>query len=218
MSQGQTGRNETTRHSILTRRFRFFEPTRAYREMTVLGQIAADPGASQRQLAARTLLGTTMLHNYISSLESGGLLEVSGDSNRSTSYALTPMGAYRRDELFFQASKEIVQFYGLAKREFHQRLTEHARAGSRRVVLFGAAETGEIAIAAAPETGLEIVGIVDSDPQKQGRMLGTLRISAPELIEAMRPDTVLICSFGHADEIHQQTRHLQDQGIRVVRV
>lgn len=203
---------------MLTRRFRFLEPTRPYRELRILSEIGNNPCASQRALASGAMLGPTMVNRYVSELERTGLIEVEGETNRTVRYRLSGAGAYRREELFFEASKEIVQFYGLAKREFQRRLREHHRGGARRVVLFGAAETAEIVCAAAEGTGLEIAGIVDNDPVKLGRRIGAVPVAAPAAILSFRPDTVLITSFGHADEIHEQIRSLESQGIRIVRV
>ena len=202
---------------MLTRRFRFIEPTRPYRELRILSEISHCPTISQRALGEGALLGATMVNRYISEMQRSGLVEVRGNTNRSFRYGLTSAGEYRRDELFFQASKEIVQFYGLVKQEFQSRLQEHAREGARKVVLYGAAETAEIVLAASEATDLEVVGIVDSDPEKHGRRIGSLRVSAPEAIREMAPDTVLITSFGHADEIYEQISGLETEGIRISR-
>lgn len=201
---------------MLTKRFQFFEPTRAYRELRLLTEVAAQPGASLRKLAEAAFLGPTMVHNYVLEMSAQGWIEVEGENNRSYRYRLTPQGAYHRDELFFQASKEVVQFYGRAKQEFHDRLRGHARSGNRRVVLFGAAETAELVCAAAEGTGLSIVGIVDNDPRKHGRSLGGIPIESPTAIVRHRPDAVIITSFGHSDEIQEQIAPLENQGIRIV--
>jgi DNA-binding MarR family transcriptional regulator len=200
---------------MLTKRFQFIEPARPYRELQILSEIARNPRTSQRELAERAMIGPTMVNRYVAEMQRDGLVEVEGETNRTFRYRLTEAGRYRRDELFFQVSKEVVQFYGQAKQDFRRRLREHARRGVRRVVLFGAAETAELVYAAAEGTGLEIVGIVDNDPAKHGRRIGTVRVGAPDTVLEMNPDAVLISSFGHADEIHDQIRPLEGRGIRV---
>ncbi len=202
---------------MLTRRFRFIEPTRPYRELRILSEISHCPTISQRALGEGALLGATMVNRYISEMQRSGLVEVRGNTNRSFRYGLTSEGECRRDELFSQASKEIVQVYGQVKREFQRRLQDHAREGARKVVLYGGAETAEIVLAASEATDLEVVGIVDSDPEKHGCRIGSLRISAPEAIRELAPDTVLITSFGHTDEIYEKIRGLEAEGIRVAR-
>lgn len=202
---------------MLSKEFRFIEPGRPYRELRILSEIGRKSAISQRALAQSALIGPTMVHRYVTQLSREGLIAIKGENNRSFRYRLTQSGAERRDELFHEVSKEAVQFYGLVKREFKERLRSHAASGATRVVLFGAAETAEIVLAAAQDSGLEVVGIVDSDPAKHGHKIGDLIVTSPAEIARMAPDTVVITSFGHTEEIHDLTR-LIDQSIRIVRV
>ena len=57
---------------------------------------------------------------------------MTGDTNRTYRYLLTDSGRFRRDELFFQVSREVIQFYGRMKEEFQRRLAGHRAAGIRR--------------------------------------------------------------------------------------
>ena len=108
--------------------------------------------------------------------------------------------------------------YALMKQDFTARLKRLADEGVRRVVLFGAGETGELAIAAAADAGMQIAGIVDNDAAKQGRLIGSVTVGAPATIETLRPDAVVITSYGHGDEIEAQVRPMEAKGIRIVRV
>lgn len=201
---------------MLTRSFQFIRPSREYRELAVLIEIGKNSSVSQRALARVAMVSPTMINAYVDSLVEGGHVEVTGDTNRSYQYHLTPSGRYRRDELFFQVSREVIQFYGRMKEEFRRRLEEHYAAGVRTVVLFGAAETGELLSMAARSMGIRVVGIVDNDPQ--GRKIGDVTVTAPDTIAAMAPDAVIITSFGHMDEIYEQVKHLERGGIRILRL
>lgn len=206
------------RVGLLSRRFQFIAPTRPLRELGILGQIARGHATSLRSLADESLLGRTMVHKYVSEMQANGLISIEGRSLRDHRYRITEDGACRLDELLHRASQEVVQLYGLLKAEFRSRLAAQARQGARRVVLFGAAETAELVQAAAEGTGLEIVGAVDSDPKKQGRWLGPLRVEAPERLLDYACDTVVITSFGYAQEIYERIRHVEERGVRVVRL
>jgi predicted transcriptional regulator len=203
---------------MLQRKYRFIKPSREYRELSILTGIVADPFASQRALAREASISLAVLNEYLDDLVSRGLVEIEGASPRSYRYRLTPLGVQRRNELFFDVSREIIQFYGHMKSEFRRRLEEHRERGIRRVVLFGAAETGELVCTASRETSIEVVGIVDNDPAKQGRVLCGLTVAPPRDIPAMKPDAVLITSFGHMDEIHAQLKPMEERGLRIVRL
>lgn len=200
---------------MITRRFRFIKPSREYRELLLLTEIDRSSCVSQRSLSKAAHVSSTMVNTYVSELESRGLLEVNGTTNRSVRYRLTPLGQQTKNELFFLVSREIIQFYGVMKAEFSRRLREHHASGIRRVVLFGAAETAELVYNAAKETGIEVIGIVDNDPQKHGKKLGDLVIMPPSAIPLLRPEAVLITSFGHMDEIYEQNKRWEREGIAV---
>lgn len=203
---------------MLSRRFEFLAPTRELRELRILGEIAEGEAGSLRSLASRSLLGRTMVHKYVGEMQSNGWIEIESRSNRDFEYRITHRGSDRLDELVLRASREVVQLYALVKAEFRRRLVAHARAGSRRVVLFGAAETAELVHAVAEGTGIEIVGVVDSDSRKEGRPFGALCVEPPERVLSHDADTVLITSSGHGPEMVEQMRHVESQGVRVVRV
>ncbi|HEX7897412.1 MAG TPA: winged helix-turn-helix transcriptional regulator [Planctomycetota bacterium] len=79
--------------------FRFFRPTKDAREMAVLAEIEKSATVSQRGLARAAGVSATMVNAYIDDLVGRSLLAVSGETNRTYRYHLTPEGAARRAEL-----------------------------------------------------------------------------------------------------------------------
>jgi DNA-binding MarR family transcriptional regulator len=86
--------------------FRYFKPTRETREMSVLAEIGRDAAVSQRALARAAGVSATMINAYIDGLVSLGLVEVSGETNRTYRYHLTAPGAARRDQLLGEVARE----------------------------------------------------------------------------------------------------------------
>jgi DNA-binding MarR family transcriptional regulator len=107
---------------MLSGPLRFIRPSREYREMALLYEIGKGAPISQRGLARIAQVSATMVNAYVDDLVSRGLLDVSGDTNRTYSYRLTPAGAQRSDELFFQVSREVVEVHARVKAEFERRL------------------------------------------------------------------------------------------------
>jgi DNA-binding MarR family transcriptional regulator len=87
--------------------FRFFRPTRDAREMAVLAEIEKSASISQRGLARAAGVSATMVNAYIDDLVGRGLLAVSGETNRTYRYHLTPEGAGRRVELAEGFAQEL---------------------------------------------------------------------------------------------------------------
>ena len=203
---------------MVSKKYGFFKPSKQYHLLSVLTEIERQPSTTQRALGQQALVSSTMVNNYISEMEIEGFVTANGSTNRNFNYHLTVAGVNRRNELFFQCSREIIQFYGSMKQEFKSRLEEHYKSGIRRVVLFGAAETGELLYITSKGTGIEVIGIVDNDTNKHGKKVLDMVIQPPSAIGALKPDAVIITSFGHMDEIFGQVKHLESEGVKVRRL
>lgn len=195
---------------------RFFRPTTAMRELFVLLSLDGTQTISQHELARRVGLSSSMAHNYMADLVCQELVAVSGLTNRSMTYRVTPKGRARLAELLRGYAKEIARLYSIAKVETEKRLQELYAQGLKSLVLFGAAETGELVYHAAKTTPVRIVGWVDNDATKHRLRFGRLRVCPPETIESYRPDGVLIASSGDTEDIYRQIRHLPAKGIPIV--
>jgi len=103
-----------------------------------------------------------------------------------------------------------VGLYIHAKDEIRRQLQVIYDEGFRRVVFYGAAETGEIAVAVGHEIGFDVAGIVDSDPRKHGRSINGLLVEPPEVISVLQPEVVVISSFGYQNQIRQRVGSISD--------
>jgi DNA-binding MarR family transcriptional regulator len=100
---------------MLTGFFRMIKPSREVRQMAVLAEIARNSGVSQRGLARVAGVSATMVNAYIDDLLSRGLLDVTGETNRTYRYYITPAGRSHRQDLFREFSREVF--------ELHERLS-----------------------------------------------------------------------------------------------
>jgi DNA-binding MarR family transcriptional regulator len=100
--------------------FQLFRPSRECREMAVLAEIAKGPVVSQRSLARAAGVSATMINAYVDDLVGRGLLDVTGDTNRTYRYHLTEQGHVRREEIFRQLTREIFELYAQLKHELRE--------------------------------------------------------------------------------------------------
>jgi DNA-binding MarR family transcriptional regulator len=196
----------------------FFSPTRQWREFCLLSLIADDPSVSQHRLGRAIGASSSMTNTYIKSFVRQGLVSVSGETNRTMRYELTLAGRKLRRQWLHLYGREVARLYTAARLEYAKRLGELASGGITRLVLFGAASTGELVYQASRDSVLTIVAVVDNDPNKQGRPFGSLVVMPPSAIESFQPDAVLIAAFGRPEEIYQQIRHLKEKGIEIIRL
>ena len=63
------------------------------------------------------------------------------------------------------------------------------------------------------------MALVDNDPVKAGKTLGGHIISPPVALDSLRPQAVVITSFGCQEEIHEQIRTLKEQhNVEIIRL
>ena len=196
----------------------FLSPTKAFRRLSLLYAVHDQPNISQHAIGRIAHLSSSMVNNYFKRFKVEKLVRVSGKTNRTQSYHLTEEGrGFLRNSLL-SYSAEIVQMYGAVKREIATILRSFYKDGIRTVVLFGAAETAEVVHAALKETDLVMIGVVDNDTSKQGKPFNGLIIQPPEKLKEIKPDAVLITSFGKQEEIFADIRSLLEDQIPIKRL
>jgi DNA-binding MarR family transcriptional regulator len=194
---------------------RFLQPSPELRELVLLIEIGKNANISQSTLAEKANLAPSMVNNYMKNFVDEGLVEMRGATRRKVTYELTKKGVKRRGELLSAYMGEMLRLYKNARTEFSSRVAKFYDEGLHRVVLYGAGEIALLLITAAKEIGIEIVGVVDSDPRRQGERIGNMVIHPPTKIKEMNPDGVIITSLAHREEIHNAIRHLEKDGIKI---
>jgi DNA-binding MarR family transcriptional regulator len=203
---------------MIEKSLRFFKPNRFLRELFLLLGFAQDPAMSQHNIAKIAGISSSMVHNYVKHFIEQGFITVQGGTNRTMQYLVSAAGKERTQELLTLYSEDVVQLYVIARRAFEQKLQNLYQQGLHTAILFGAAETGELVYNAARYTPLRIVGVVDNTAAKPQALFGELAVLPPGVIEALRPDGVIITTFVRAEEIYQEIKHLQAQGIAIIRL
>ena len=156
---------------------KYLTPTKDFRRLSILLSIYNSPHASQHKIGKENDLSSSMVNNYIKCFKEEGIINVTGSTNRNQRYYLTQAGYSELMRSFLSYSAEIVQIYGAVKREISKILRRYLKEGIQTIVLFGAAETAEVVYAAVKQTSLSVIGIVDSDPLKQGKRFDARRRS-----------------------------------------
>ncbi len=196
----------------------FLAPTKRFRLLSVLLAIHDSSQIGQHKIARIAHLSSSMVNNYIKELHERRLIKVTGRTNRTQRYYLTPSGRELLISSLLSYSSEIIRLYGGAKRQLSKRLQRIHEEGIRTVALFGAAETAEVVLAAIKETPLTVAAVMDSDSAKQGKPLNGLTVQKPESLNQIEVDAVVITSFGRQEEMHDDVRKLVGNQMKVVRL
>lgn len=183
---------------------KYLKPSKTSRILALLENLNSDPLLSQAELAQRCALSGAMVNKYLREIRDKGLLQVLPVNGKSFSYHLTDEGDQMRRLLLEEYSTELVQIYSALKIVIRDKIQNLRKDNQRRLVLFGASETCEIALSAIREIDVRVLALVDNDPAKHGQSFNGHIISAPVVLEQLTFDTVLITSFACQQQILAQ--------------
>ena len=105
---------------MVTGTFQLIRLSRECREMAVLAEVGKSEAVSQRSLARAAGVSATMINAYVDDLVGRGLLDVTGDTNRTYRYHLTEAGKLRQEEIFRQLVREVFELYFQLKHEMRE--------------------------------------------------------------------------------------------------
>jgi DNA-binding MarR family transcriptional regulator len=170
---------------------------------------------SQRSLADALGMAASRVNRIIRSLVDGAHVEVTDEGLRPFAYKLTKTGQAYLQELSYDHYATAVGRFREVQERIATRLTQIKEQGVERVVLYGAGEVMEVTYPLACNIGLEVVGVVDDDPGKQGDA-DLFKVAAPNQIIRLAPDAVVITTFRHADQIRTRSRPNIPPGLKVL--
>jgi len=198
----------------------YYRPSKTARYLAILDTLAQDSMVSQNELGRRANLSGAMVNQYLKEMVDNELIEYERVNGKSFRYLLTGEGEARRQAMFSNFSSETVQIYTALKKAIASKLTSLKARELKKLILFGASETCEIVLQALQATGgFEVMALVDNDPAKAGKTLGGHVISPPVALESLRPQAVVITSFGCQEEIYRQLRALYEQhNVEIIRL
>ncbi len=196
----------------------FFQPSPLFRGLLILIEIEKDASITQKRLSNKVGLTSSMINNYLKDFVHEGIVEYRGETRRQTTYFLTPKGKQQMENLLKRYLQETVGLFKKGKEIFVDKIRHIADSGIKRVILFGALDTGEILFTACQALGLNIIGIVDSDTKKHGKEFFGRTILAPGQIKFLDPDAVIITSLGHGEEMYKSIKHLEEVGVKIIKL
>ena len=179
----------------------FLKPTEHLRNLQLLEEISKDSCLSQRKLSQRLSVALGVTNVCLKKMVKKGYVKTKGINHKRIACYLTPKGFKEKSELTCHFLQYTIRYYIDLKKNIAEKLSLLSKEGVRRVVYYGAGEVMEVAYITLHETPLELVGIVDDDTAKQGKRMFGLVIQAPEHMNELNPDAIVVTSRRFGDEI-----------------
>ncbi len=198
----------------------FYRPSKQARYLAILDSLADNSRLSQVELGERADLSCAMVNQYLKDMLGRSLIRYERINGKSYRYVLTREGESLRQSMFSDYSSETVRIYSALKDLVEEKLRPLAERGLFKLALFGASETCEIVLSAiGPGGEFDVTALVDNDPELHGKTLGGYIISPPRVLEVVRPQAVVISSFGQWKDINRQLLPYAEQfNVEIVRL
>jgi DNA-binding MarR family transcriptional regulator len=167
--------------------------------MRVLDVVETRESVTQRLLAREVGIAVGLVNAYIKRCVRKGYLKTTKAPARRYAYYLTPKGFAEKSRLAASFFVSGFQFFRTARGQCAEVLADCAKRGLKRVVLCGTGDLCEVAIIAATEVDVTIVGIVD--PDFEGTSFRNLP-AARDLSAFDKVDAVIVTDMRNPQGVH----------------
>jgi DNA-binding MarR family transcriptional regulator len=156
---------------------------------------------SQRALARRLGVAVGTVNRLLNDMIDAGYVRVFNRTVRPFAYRVTDDGARYHRRLSLEHYSWVLGSLRRLEQRIRATLYELKSRGVERVVFYGAGDVMEATYRVASGVGMQVVGVVDDDPTKQGTSKSGLVVEPPSAINELEPDVVVITTLRHAEEI-----------------
>ena len=134
---------------------------RAKIDLDILTEVGEGSRTSQVTLARRVGVAVGLVNALLRRLIRNGFIKFKEAPAKRYIYYLTPSGFAEKSRLLADYIDVSLRFFREARTDYLVLFEDASRQGIRRVVLVGAGELAEIAVVAAWQAEVELVGVVD---------------------------------------------------------
>ena len=162
--------------------------TKMQTQIDLMSALERGEVVSQKALSQRLSVSVGLVNLLLRRITQKGYVKAKSVPYRRWAYYLTPSGFAEKSRLVAMYLESSLGFFRKARQEYADLFTQLGASGTKRVVLVGRGELVEIAILAARETDIEIVGLLDRESNTESvHGLAVLRS-----LDKLRPRTALV--------------------------
>lgn len=199
---------------------KFFTPTIELKELTILQYIEKNENITQKELAELINAAPSMVNVYINDYEEKGYIIREYLSTKTVRYKITSVGVRRKNYLLISYLHELLKLNQLAKENIERFLVNLRDRGYKNILLYGAGDVAETILSVVRDKGclgLNIVGIVDDEEEKENKKLLGFDIFSRDEIEKYDHDAIVITSYTFENEIRRRLEEVGYDEEKVVR-
>jgi len=175
------------------------------RTLKILEELEGNHTPSQRYLSNQLNISLGLVNSFLKRLSKKGYFKATSIPKNRVKYILTPKGALEKSRLTYAYVQHSFKFYRDARKKLRNTLKQLDRQGTQSIVFYGAGDLAEIAYLTLQETTIKLVGIVDEE--KESKPFFQFKVQAPELLNNMNFDKILITKFVSKPSLVEKIMH-----------
>ena len=173
----------------------------AQRDLQLLNEVEQNAAVTQRSLAGKLDVALGLTNLYLKRLARKGYIKITTIPRHRIKYLLTPQGMAEKSRLTYLFMQHSLLFYRDMRQRLKIVLTERAKAGAKRIVIYGTGELAELAYISLREMDLTLVGFVDGN---KGETFLSYPLWPLETLPNWEFDTVLIAELKERKKIQNR--------------
>jgi DNA-binding MarR family transcriptional regulator len=173
----------------------------AQRDLQLLNEVEQNAAVTQRSLAGKLDVALGLTNLYLKRLARKGYIKITTIPRHRIKYLLTPQGMAEKSRLTYLFMQHSLLFYRDMRQRLKIVLTERAKAGAKRIVIYGTGELAELAYISLREMDLTLVGFVDGS---KGETFLSYPLWPLEALPNWEFDTVLIADLKERKKIQNR--------------
>jgi hypothetical protein len=192
----------------------FLKLTASYHEMQLLLAINRRNGL-RLPINPHELLPGTLDNVPVSRLLDDGVATLASDG-AGTILRLTEQGVSHLRGVLVDYHLELMRLRADTDEFFQALVDALTRACCSQIVLYGASDTARVLLDFLQDSKIKVTAIVDDDVTKQGREFGGVPVKAPQELDHLDFDTVVVTTVMYQEGIIQGRSNLVPKGKRLI--
>ena len=167
---------------------------------------------SQHALSKRLSISAGLVNTLIRRIVRKGLAKAQSVPPKRWAYFLTPKGFAEKSRLVASYLENSLAFFREARDEYVELFRQLRRANVQRVIFAGRGELLEIALLAAREADMEVVGILDSGANESS----LLSLAFLRDLKGIDPSVALVITDSRQPQLAYDRALVQAEGRRIL--
>ena len=183
------------------------------RDLLVLTEVERDGGVTQRSLAAKLGVALGLANLYLKRLVRNGYIAITTIPSRRIRYVLTPEGSAEKSRLTSLRLEYALSHYRELRARLREALSQMARNGMNRVVIYGTSELAEMTYLSLREMQMTLVGFVDDGRQES---FLSYPVRSLDVLREWQFDAVLLANFDQQTGVRTKLEHHQVPDSKII--